>query len=111
MAYIKKASQDALEKIKGEHERKQVEETNEYLSDTLIGKFSEFMEGLEMIENTESMEEELARNKMIKRDLKVILGYITPFMPLIGLLCGVTIVGKHVINKKRSQTTQTMTEE
>ncbi len=65
VAYIKKASHDALEKIKGEHERKQLEETNEYLSDTLIGKLSEFMEGLEMIENTENMEEELARNKMI----------------------------------------------
>ena len=59
-----------------------------------MGKFSEFMEGLEMIENVESMEEELARNKIIKRDLKVILGYVTPFIPLIGLLCGVTIVGK-----------------
>ena len=33
-AYIKKASQNALEKIKQDHERKQLEETNEYLSDT-----------------------------------------------------------------------------
>ena len=96
-AYIKKASHDALEKTKREHERKQLEETNEYLSDTLIGEFSEFMEGHEMIENAESMKEELVRNKMIKKDLKVILGYVTPFVPLIGLLCGVTIVGKHVI--------------
>ena len=64
-----------------------------------------------MIENAESMEEELAHNKMIKRDLKVILGYITPFVPLIGLLCGVTIAGKHVISKKRSQATQTTEEE
>ncbi len=72
--------------MKGEYERKQPEESNEYLSDTLIGKFSEFMEGLEMIENAESTEEELAPNKMIKRDLKVILGYVTPFVALIGLL-------------------------
>ena len=111
VAYIKKASHDALEKTKGEYERKQLEEPNEYLSDTLIGKFSEFMEGFKMIENAENMEEELTHNKMIKRDLKVILGYVTPFVPLIGLLCGVTMVGKHVINKRKSQATQTMMEE
>ncbi len=38
VAYIKKASHTALEKIKGEYERKQLEETNEYLSETLVGK-------------------------------------------------------------------------
>ncbi len=107
VAYIKKASHDALEKIKEEYKRKQLEETNEYLSDTLIGKFSQFMEGLEMIENAKNMEEELVCNKMIKRDIKTMLGYLTPFVPLIGLICGVTIVGKHVINKRRSQAMQT----
>ncbi len=69
-AYIKKASQSALEKIKQDYERKQLEETNEYPSNTLISKFSEFMEGLRMIDDAESMEEELAHNNMIKRDLK-----------------------------------------
>ena len=38
--YIKKASQSALEKIKEDYERKQLEETNEYLSETLMGKLS-----------------------------------------------------------------------
>jgi hypothetical protein len=51
------------------------------------------------------MEERLVHNKMIKRDLKVILGHITPYVPLIGLVCGVTIVGKHVISKKVTQDT------
>ena len=32
VAYVKKASQGALEKIKGDYERKQLEETNEYIS-------------------------------------------------------------------------------
>ncbi len=32
VAYIKKVSHSALEKIKGEYERKQLEETNEYLT-------------------------------------------------------------------------------
>ena len=36
-AYIKKASHDALEKTKRKHERKQLEETNEYLSSNVGG--------------------------------------------------------------------------
>ena len=100
VAYIKKANQVALEKIKGDYERKQLEETNDYLSETLMGKLSEFMEATNMIDDAKSMEEELARNKMVKRDLKNILGHITPYIPLIGLVCGATIVGKHVYNKK-----------
>ena len=101
--YIKKASHSALEKIKGEYERKQLEETNEYLSETLMGKLSEFMEGRNMINDTKSMEEELTQNKMVKRDLKNILGYVTPYIPLIGLVCGVSIVGKHVYNRKTQE--------
>ena len=100
VAYVKKASQGALEKIKEDYERKQLEETNDYLSETLMGKLSEFMESADMIDDAKSMEEELARNKMVKRDLKNVLGHITPYIPLIGLVCGATIVGKHVYNKK-----------
>ena len=100
VAYVKKASQGALEKIKEDYERKQLEQTNDYLSETLMGKLSEFMESADMIDDAKSMEEELARNKMVKRDLKNVLGHITPYVPLIGLVCGATIVGKHVHNKK-----------
>ena len=103
VAYIKKASQGALEKIKGDYERKQLEETNDYLSETLMGKLSEFMEATNMIDDAKSMEEELVHNKMVKRDLKNILEHITPYIPLIGLVCGVTIVGKHVYNKKPTE--------
>ena len=103
--YIKKASQSVLEKIKEDYERKQLEETNDYLSETLMGKLSEFMESADMIDDAKSLEEELARNKMVKRDLKNILGHITPYIPLIGLVCGVTIVGKHMYNKKPTEPT------
>ena len=64
VAYIKKASQGALEKIKGDYERKQLEETNEYISETLMGKLSEFMEATNMIDDAKSMEEELVHNKI-----------------------------------------------
>ncbi len=103
VAYIKKASHSALEKIKGDYERKQLEETNVYISETLMGKLSEFMEATNMIDDAKSMEEELVHNKMVKRDLKNILGHITPYIPLIGLVCGATIVGKHIYNKKPAE--------
>ena len=103
VAYIKKASHSALEKIKGEYERKQLEETNEYLTETFMGKLSELMEGANMIDDAKSMEEELAHNKMVKRDLKNILRYVTTYIPLIGLVCGVSIVGKHMYNRKTEE--------
>ncbi len=100
VAYIKKANYIALEKIKAEYERKQLQETNEYLSETLMEKLSEIMEGANMIDDAKSMEKDLLHNKMVKKDLKNILGYITPYIPLIGLVCGITIVGKHMYNRK-----------
>ena len=102
VAYIKKASHSALEKIKAEYERKQLQETNEYLSETLMEKLSEFMEGVNMIDDAKSMEEELLHNKTVKRDLKNILWYITPYIPLIELVCGISIMGKHMYNRKNT---------
>ena len=104
VAYIKKANHSALEKIKAEYKRNQLQETNEYLSETLMEKLSEFMEGANIIDNAKSMEEELLHNKMVKRDLKNILGYVTPYIPLIGLVCGISIVGKHMYNRKTDPT-------
>jgi predicted house-cleaning noncanonical NTP pyrophosphatase (MazG superfamily) len=77
-AYIRKASHSALEKIKGEYERKQLEETNEFLTETLMGKLSEFMEEVNMIDDAKSMEEELTHNKMVKKTLKTYSGMLLP---------------------------------
>ncbi len=104
VGYIKKANHSALEKIKAEYKRNQLQETNEYLSKTLMEKLSEFMEGANIIDDAKSMEEELLHNKMVKRDLKSILGYVTPYIPLIGLVCGISIVGKHMYNRKTDPT-------
>ena len=62
------------------------------------------MEGANMIDDAKSMEAELLHNKMVKRDLETILGYVTPYIPLIGLLCGISIVGKHMHNRKTDPT-------
>ncbi len=107
VAYIKKANYIALEKIKAEYERKQLQETNEYLSETLMEKLSEFMEGANMIDDARSMGEELLHNKIVKRDLRNILWYVTPYIPLIELVFGGAIVGKHMYNRKTDPTEET----
>ena len=56
-----------------------------------------------MIDDTKSMEAELLHNKIVKGDLKNILGHITPYIRLIGLVCGVYIVGKHVYSSKTQE--------
>ncbi len=70
-------------------------------------KLSEFMEGANMIDDAKSMGEELLHNRMVKRDLKNILEYVTPYIPLIGLVCGICIVGKHMYNRKTDPTEET----
>lgn len=97
--YIKKASQDALIKIKKDYERKQLNAANEFITENLISKFSDLMKSLELVNDSEKMEKELVDNQMIKKDLKNLVGYMTPYLPYIGLLCGGVVVAKHVIDK------------
>ena len=97
--YIKKASHDTLEKIKMDYDRIQLEVTNEFITNNLISKFSELMDSLDFIEDPDQMERELTNNQLLKRDLKGIIGRVTPYIPLVGLLCGGIIVGKCVISK------------
>ena len=98
--YIKKASEKTLESIYKEYERQQLDETNDQLADILITKFSELMKALEAVEDKEGMEKELCENKLLKKDLKRIVGYVTPYIPLVGILSGGVTVGKHVLSSK-----------
>ena len=98
--YIRKASQDTLVKIKKGYERKQLDAANEFISENLISKFSDLKKNLELVDDSEEMEKELADNQMLKKDIKNLVGYMTPFLPYIGLFCGGVVIAKHVINKK-----------
>ena len=65
--------------------------------------FSELMEKLELIEDKCELEEDLAKNELLKNDVKKILGFITPFVPFIGIISGGITVGGHVVSKKMSE--------
>ncbi|CAB3991170.1 Hypothetical predicted protein [Paramuricea clavata] len=103
--YIKKASEKTLENIYKDYERQQLENTNNQLADVIITKFSELMEALEAVEDAEGMKKELEENSLLRKDLKNLVSYdsyVTPYIPLIGILSGGITVGKHVISTKVS---------
>jgi hypothetical protein len=92
-----------LENIHKDYERQQLENTNNQLADVIITKFSELMEALDAVKDSEGMKKELEENSLLKKDIKNLVSYVTPYIPLIGILSGGITVGKHVISSKVTQ--------
>ena len=101
--YIKKASEKTLENINKDYERQQLENTNNQLADVIITKFSELMEALDAVKDSEGMKKELEENDLLRKDIKNLISYVTPYIPFIGLLSGGITIGKHVISSKVTQ--------
>ena len=51
------------------------------------------MDNLELVKDNVSLENDLAKNELFKRDVKKIIGYLTPYIPMVGLLSGAIMVG------------------
>ena len=115
--YVEKQSDESLEKIYRNYIAKQLDETNEQITKTLIDQLSELLTSLEMVEENEELKDDLQNNELFKRDVKNILSYVTPYVPLIGLACGAICLGKHVLKTRQArgsnvvETTQTKEEE
>ena len=58
------------------------------------------MSNLELVKDNVPLEKELAKNELFKRDIKENIGYITPYIPLVGVLSGGITIGVHVVDKK-----------
>lgn len=99
----KRASDETLEKIYKNYIVKQLDETNERIANTLIKRLTELMESLELIDDGESLEKDLKDDELFKRDVKNILGYITPYLPFVGLTSGGIKIGKYMMKKKDNQ--------
>ena len=101
--YIEKATDETLKKIYDDYKLKELDEVNEQVTDVLITKLSELMESLELVKDDVSFEKDLSKNELFKRDVEKIIGYLTPYIPLVGLVfCSVTI-GAHVADKKLNE--------
>ena len=105
--FIQKASQETLEKIKKDYDIKQLDATNDYISEKLISNFSEIMEQLNFVGDSKEMEEELEKSSIFKKEIKSLIGNVTPFIPFIGLFCGGVIIAKHILNKRYNDGMQT----
>ena len=77
-----------------------MDEVNEKVTDVLITKLCELMVNLELVKDNVLLENDLAKNELFKRDVKKIIGYLTPYIPMVGLLSGGITVGARVADKK-----------
>ena len=98
--YVEKASDETLEKIYKNYVTKQLDEFNEQITTTLIKQLSDLMTSLELVEDGEDLESDLGNNELLKRDMKNMLCYVTPYIPLVGLVCGGICLGKHILKKR-----------
>ena len=96
---LKKASDKVILKIHAEYEVKQAEKVNAFLTDLLISKFADLLGGLKAIESSEELEKELAKDKLLKRDVKSVIEKLSPYVPYLGILFWGITVGQHVIKK------------
>ena len=109
--YVEKQSDESLEKIYKDYIAKQLDETNEQITSTLIDQLSELLTFLEMVEEKEELKDDLQSNELFKRDVKNILSYVTPYIPLIGLACGAICLGKHVLKTRAKREQSNVVEE
>ena len=98
--YVERSSDKTLEKIYKNYLCKQLDETNEQITNTLIKQLSDLMTSLELVEDGENLKGDLGNNELFKRDVKNILCYVTPYIPLIGLVCEGICLGKHILKKR-----------
>ena len=97
--FLKEADDETIEKICVEYKAQQLDQVNE-LVDVLVEKFSDLLTKLEMVKKDCNLEDDLTKTKILKKDLKTIVGYVTPYVPFVGLISGGITIGGHVVNKK-----------
>ena len=58
------------------------------------------MDNLSWVKDNVSLEKDLSGNELFKKDVKKIIGYLTPYIPMVGLISGGVAIGAHVADKK-----------
>ena len=98
--YIQKANRDTLEKIKRRYDRKQLELTNELVTDMVISKYAEVLKQFKIVNDSVKLEQNLKENDLVKKDVKNLVGDLTPHIPYIGLLCGGLITFTQAVDER-----------
>ena len=84
--FIQEADEETLERISIEYEMQMLDEANGQLANILLTKFSELMEKMELVKDCLKLEDDLSKNELLHRDIEQVVSYITPYVPLIGLI-------------------------
>ena len=98
--FLKDADDETIEKISKEYVAKQLDATNEQVTEIIVEKFSDLMKQTEMVENDCDLKKKLSENKMFRNDLKSFVGSMTPYVPYIGLVSGLLTVAGYIAYKK-----------
>ena len=98
--FLKDADDETIEKISKEYVAKQLDATNEQVTEIIVEKFSDLMKQTEMVENDCDLKKKLSENKMFRNDLKSFVGSVTPYVPYIGLVSGLLTVAWYIPYKK-----------
>ena len=97
-AFLQKASEETLQGILKEYEAEQLSEVNAQLTEVLIEKFSALLKEMDLVRDKVKLEQDLDGNDLVKRGVQKIVGYVTPYIPFAGLICGGVTVSSHVVN-------------
>ena len=98
---IEKSNNKVIKKIYAKYQMMEQDKNNAILSDVLITKFSELMGLLNTVPSGELLAAELREDKLLQRDIKKVVGFISPFIPFIGVITGGATLGKHVMQQQR----------
>ena len=98
---IEKSNNKVIRKIYAKYQMMEQDKNNAILSDVLITKFSELMGMLNTVPSGELLAAELREDKLLQRDIKKVVGFISPFIPFIGVITGGATLGKHVMQQQR----------
>ena len=100
---IEKANNKVVKKMYAKYQMKEQDKNNAVLTDVLITKFSELMGMLNTVPSGELLAAELREDKLLQRDIKKVVEFISPFIPFIGIITGGATLGKHVMKQQRNE--------
>ena len=87
------------DKIYAEYEDRRLQKVNVFLTDLVRSRFSDILSGLDAIESSEALNNELQKDRLLKSDIGTIVRQQTPCVPALGILSGGITTSKHVYSQ------------
>ena len=80
-----------------------MQKANEFLTDQLISKFADLLDGLDAIEKSKVLSKELRKDDLLKINVTKVVEKISPYIPFLGFLSGGVTTGKHIYDHKKNK--------